>query len=64
MVYEAEILSRVIRAVPEGWEYECYQAEIVLEELQSVGCNPLGIPGVEDVLKRTLGQGCLWLGAT
>ena len=33
---EAKILNRVIRATPEGWEYECDQrhVEIILEQLK------------------------------
>ena len=55
IVDEAKFLNRVMRAVPEGWEYECDQrhAEIILEELQLVGGKPLGTPGVDEVLKRT-----------
>ena len=55
VVDEAKISNRVIRAFPEGWEYECDQRhiEIILEELQLVGCKPLGTPGFEEVLKRT-----------
>ena len=55
IVDETKIMNRVIKADPEGWEYECDQrhAEIILEELQLVGCKPLGAPGVEEVLNRT-----------
>ena len=51
VVSEAKILNRVVRAILEGSEYECDQrhAEIFLEELQMVGCEPLGTPGVEKV---------------
>ena len=58
VVGEAESLNRVIRAIPEGWEYECDQRhpETILEELQLVGCKTLGTPGFEEVLKRTLDE--------
>ena len=43
VVIEAEILNRVIRAVPTGWEYECDQrhAKIILEELDLKHCKPV-----------------------
>ena len=56
VVTEAKILNRIIRAVPTGWEYECDQrhAEIILEELDLKKCKPVGTPGVEDTLKRSV----------
>ena len=54
VVAEANMLNRVIRAVPAGWEYECDKrhAEIILEELQPKDCQPVGTPGVEETLNR------------
>ena len=37
VVWEAKMLNRIIRATPEGWEYECDQrhAEIMIEAMGS-----------------------------
>ena len=48
-------MNRVIRATPEGWEYECDQrhAEIMIEALGMTGCKPLGTPAAEESHKTT-----------
>ena len=55
IVTEAKILNRIIRATPDGWEYECDQrhAEIMIETLGLQGSKPLGTPAAEENNKRT-----------
>ena len=56
---EAKILNRVIRATPQGWEYECDQrhVEIILEQLELTEAKPLSIPGVEEIMEASAGCG-------
>ena len=47
--------NRSIGAAPTGWEYECNQrhAGIIPEEFDLKDCKPVGMPGVEETLKRS-----------
>ena len=55
VVREAKILNRIIRATPEGWEYECYQrhANIMIEAMRPEGTKKVGTPAAEESHKRT-----------
>ena len=47
---EIKILNRIVRATPEGWEYEADQrhGEILVKELGVEGCAGVGSPGEEE----------------
>ena len=55
VVREAKILNRIIRASPEGWEYECDQrhAEIMIEAMGLEGTKKVTTPAAEESHKRT-----------
>ena len=54
---EAKILNRVIRAPPQGWEYECDRrhVQIIPEQLELTEAKPLSIPGVEETMESSTG---------
>ena len=47
---EIKMLNRIIRATPEGWEYEADQrhAELLIQAMGVQGCKGIGSPGEED----------------
>ena len=55
VVREAKILNRIIRATPEGWDYECDQrhAEIMIEAMGPECTKNVGTPAAEESHKRT-----------
>ena len=55
VVREAKILNRIIRASPEGWEYECDQrhAEIIIEAMGLESIKKVTTPAAEESHKRT-----------
>ena len=46
----ARILTRIVRATEQGWEYKCDQrhVEIILEQLELQSLKSLNTPSVED----------------
>ena len=52
---EAKILNRIIRAMPEGWEYECDQrhAQIMIEGMGLEGTKKVSTPAAEESHKRS-----------